>query len=105
MHPLMRLQFRGLPEEDRKAFLFENVIDSRGRKFDIPVACCMLGASRSIYGIGLMCRPEEIPDKWTHAQLNPIKSVLVSSGPVQEVEHFGSGLLKQGGLDAFPIPI
>jgi len=23
MHPLVRLQYRGLPEEDRKAFLFE----------------------------------------------------------------------------------
>ncbi|HLA04840.1 MAG TPA: hypothetical protein VJZ16_02540, partial [Syntrophales bacterium] len=37
MHPLVRLQFRGLPEKDRKAFLFENVYDSRGQKFDIPV--------------------------------------------------------------------
>lgn len=105
MHPLMRLQFRGLPEKDRKAFLFENVIDSRGRKFDIPVACCMLGASKEIYGIGLMCDPEEIPEKWTRAQLNPIKPVQVSEGPVQEAVHMGSEFLKHGGLDEFPIPI
>src|ERR1043165_9087221 len=37
LHPLVRLQFRGLPERQRKAFLFENVVDSRGRKYDIPV--------------------------------------------------------------------
>jgi 3-polyprenyl-4-hydroxybenzoate decarboxylase len=28
LHPLVRLQFRGLPESQRKAFLFENVVDS-----------------------------------------------------------------------------
>ncbi len=32
MHPLVRLQFRGLPEEQRKAFLFENIIDSKRRQ-------------------------------------------------------------------------
>jgi 4-hydroxy-3-polyprenylbenzoate decarboxylase len=31
LHPLVRLQFRGLPEVKRKAFLFENVHDARGR--------------------------------------------------------------------------
>ena len=38
LHPLVRLQFRGLPESQRKAFLFENVIDSRGRSYPIPGA-------------------------------------------------------------------
>ena len=38
MHPLVRWQFRGgIPEADRKAFLFTNVVDSKGRKYDIPV--------------------------------------------------------------------
>lgn len=105
MHPLMRLQFRGLREEERKAFLFEKVTDNRGRKYDIPVACCMLGASKEIYGIGLMCGPEDIAVKWTQAQLNPIKPVLVQSGPVQEVIHLGAGLMDHGALDEFPIPI
>src|SRR5260370_37867452 len=27
LHPLVRLQFRGLPESQRKAFPFENVVD------------------------------------------------------------------------------
>src|SRR3990172_8744677 len=98
MHPLMRLQFRGLPEEDRKAFLFEKVTDNRGRHFSIPVACCMLGASKEIYSIGLMCSPDGIGEKWVQAQLNPIKPVLVREGPVQEVVHLGPGLLDHGGL-------
>ena len=38
MHPLVRWQFRGgIEEKDRKAFLFTNVTDSKGRKYDIPV--------------------------------------------------------------------
>ena len=34
MHPLVRLQYRGLPEEQRRAFLFEKVIDIKGRTFE-----------------------------------------------------------------------
>ena len=30
--PLVRWQFRGLPEMERKAFLFENVVDVSGKK-------------------------------------------------------------------------
>ena len=49
MHPLVRWQFRGgIEEKDRKAFLFTNVVDSKGRKFDIPVAVGVLAASRDI---------------------------------------------------------
>ena len=37
MHPLVRWQFRGgIPEKDRKAFLFTNVVDSNGRKLRHP---------------------------------------------------------------------
>src|SRR5471030_3509192 len=36
MHPLVRWQFRGgISPEDRRAFLFTNVHDSKGRKYDI----------------------------------------------------------------------
>ena len=35
--PLVRWQFRGLSEEERRAFMFTNVIDAKGRKYDIPV--------------------------------------------------------------------
>ena len=35
--PLVRWQFRGLPEEERRAFLFTNVTDVKGRKYDIQI--------------------------------------------------------------------
>ena len=33
--PLVRWQFRGLPERDRKAFLFTNVVDVKGKRYKI----------------------------------------------------------------------
>ena len=37
MHPLVRWQFRGgIHEDDRKGFLFENVVDSKGRQVRHP---------------------------------------------------------------------
>jgi len=36
--PLVRWQFRGLPQDQRKGWLFSNVTDSRGRDFDGSVA-------------------------------------------------------------------
>jgi len=54
LHPLMRWQFRGgLDEDDRKAMLFTNVIDSKGKRYDIPVVVGAMGASRKIYQIGM----------------------------------------------------
>jgi UbiD family decarboxylase len=47
--PLVRLQFRGLPEEKRKAFLFENITDIRGREYRYPVAVSALAGSDRIY--------------------------------------------------------
>ncbi len=105
LHPLVRLQFRGLPEEQRKAFLFENVIDSKGRRYSIPVLVCALAASRDIYALGMQCKPEEIMEKWSQGQLHPIEPKVVESGPAQEEVHVGDTLLEHGGLDEFPIPV
>ena len=56
MHPLVRWQFRGgIEEKDRKAFLFNNVVDTKGRKYDIPVVIGALAANREIYRIGIGC--------------------------------------------------
>jgi 4-hydroxy-3-polyprenylbenzoate decarboxylase len=104
LHPVVRWQFRGLPEEERKAFLFENVVDSKGREYDIPVLVASHAASRYVYAIGMMCSPYEINEKWTKAQLNPIPPKLVKDGPVHEEVHIGKEL-KEIGLDEFPIPI
>ena len=50
--PLVRWQFRGLSEEERRAFMFTNVVDAKGHKYDIPVVVGTLAASRQIYGFG-----------------------------------------------------
>src|SRR6266481_3462192 len=54
LHPLVRWQFLGgIPEDQRRAFLFTNVTDSRGRHYDIPVAVGALAASAQIYALGM----------------------------------------------------
>jgi len=58
MHPLVRWQFRGLGEEQRRAFYFENIHDAKGKKYDIPVLIGGLAASQRIYALGLMCKEE-----------------------------------------------
>lgn len=103
--PLVRWQFRGLQEEDRKAFFFENVVDVKGKKYAMPVSVGTLAASTEIYSIGLMCRPEEIAERWTTAQLKPIPPVTVKSGPVHEMIWQGEDLLNGHGLDTIPVPI
>ena len=103
--PLVRWQFRGLSEEERRAFMFTNVIDAKGRKYDIPVVVGTLAASRQIYGFGLQCKPEEIVDRWNKAQSNPIPPKIVDHAPVHEVVYTGSNLTEKGGLGEFPIPI
>ena len=38
LHPLVRWQFQGgLAEDQRRAFLFTHVVDSAGRRYDMPV--------------------------------------------------------------------
>ena len=96
--PLVRWQFRGLSEEERRAFMFTNVIDAKGRKYDIPVVVGTLAASRQIYGFGLQCKPEEIVDRWNKAQSNPIPPKIVDDAPVHEVVYTGSSLMEKGGL-------
>jgi UbiD family decarboxylase len=106
LHPLVRLQFRGLPESERKAFLFTKVTDVSGRRYDIPVVVACLAGSRQIYGVGLQCDPDKISQRWTEARNNPIEPVLVEDAPVQEVVQIGDDCNKPGqGLETFPIPI
>jgi len=104
LHPLVRLQYRGLPEAERKAFLFENVHDLQGRKFDMPVAVACYAGSLDIYALGMQCKKEEIFAKWTRAQSHPIDPVEVGSAPCQE-RVIGGDELKQKGLDLLPVPI
>jgi len=105
LHPLVRWQFRGLEEKDRKAFLFENVTDSKNRKYQGSVLVGGLAGTADIYCLGVRCQPDEIIDRWLHAMDHPIEPELVESGPVQEEIHTGSDLLSHGGFNEFPIPI
>ncbi|MDP9129955.1 MAG: UbiD family decarboxylase, partial [Candidatus Binatota bacterium] len=47
--PLVRWQFRGLDERDRKAFMFEKIIDSKGKRYSMPVTVGTLAATTEIY--------------------------------------------------------
>src|SRR5678815_1889489 len=65
MHPLVRWQFRGgIEEKDRKAFLFTNVVDAKGKRYDIPVVVGALAANREIYRIGMGCPLDKINQTW-----------------------------------------
>ena len=107
MHPLVRWQFRGgLKEEQRKAFLFTDVTDAKGRRYDMPVAIGALAANADIYGIGMGAPVDEIGDRWNEAIANPVAPEEVAHAPCQEVVIEGAALLGEGrGLDALPVPI
>ena len=106
MHPLVRWQFRGgIAAEDRRAFLFTNVVDSKGRRFDIPVLVCGLAGNNRIYSIGMGCRIEEVRERWIKAMSHPIKPSLVAAAPCHEIVHSGDALHNGHGLDALPVPI
>lgn len=107
MHPLVRWQFRGgIPEKGRKGFLFTHVIDSKGRKYDIPVAVGALASSREIYRIGIGCQLDEIAETWTRAISHPVTPRVVNVAPCQEMVVEGHELDRVGeGLSALPVPI
>ena len=106
MHPLVRWQYRGgVREEDRKAFLFTNVTDSKGRKYDIPVLVAGLGGNRAIYSLGIQCAIDKIREKWMHAMTHPIPPRIVDNAPCHEIIYTGADLLNGHGLDDIPVPI
>jgi 4-hydroxy-3-polyprenylbenzoate decarboxylase len=105
LHPLVRWQFLGLPERQRKAFLFENVVDSKGKHYASPVLVGGLASNEEIYALGMSCTPEEIFPKWSKAVSRPLEPELRASGPAKEEIHQGTSLLEHGGLEEFPVPI
>ena len=103
----MRWQFQGgLHEKDRRGFLFTNVVDSSGHRYDAPVAIGALAASAEIYAVGMGRPVEAIGDAWLHAIANPIPPVRVTTAPCQEVVIKGDALRAPGGgLKLLPVPI
>jgi UbiD family decarboxylase len=107
LHPLVRWQFQGgLDEDQRRAFLFTNVVGSDGRRFDMPVAVGALSASARIYALGMGRPAEDIGRAWTDAVGRPIPPVIVTQPPCQDVVITGGDLhASGGGLARLPVPV
>jgi UbiD family decarboxylase len=107
MHPLVRWQFRGgIPEEQRKAFLFTHPTDGKGRRFQGPVLIGGLAANRAIYRIGFGRELDRVGAAWSIAIEAPIAPRMVENAPCQEVVTLGDELERDGfGLGALPVPI
>jgi UbiD family decarboxylase len=107
LHPLVRWQFLGgIPENARRAFLFTNVVDARGKRYDMPVVVGALAASPDIYAVGMGRKVEDIGAAWMQAIAEPIPPVAVDTAPCQEVVITGDALRHPGeGLAALPVPV
>jgi UbiD family decarboxylase len=107
LHPLVRWQFvGGMAEDERRAFLFTNVTDASGRRYDMPVVVGALSASPRIYAIGMAKPIEEIGPAWLNAIAHPIPPGRVTSPMCQEIVIKGDTLRKtDGGLKLLPVPI
>ena len=107
MHPLVRWQFvGGMDEKDRKAFLFTNIVDGKGRPYDIPVVVGAMAANRAVYSVGMDCELDQIQAKWDHAIAHPVDPLVVTEAPCHEVIHEGEAVKGEGnGLDRLPIPV
>jgi 4-hydroxy-3-polyprenylbenzoate decarboxylase len=107
LHPLVRWQFvGGLAEDDRRAFLFTNVVDAKGKRYDIPVAVGALAASPRIYALGMGHDVAEIGPAWLDAIAHPIPPKLVTAPRCQEIVWKGDDLKgPEGGLKRLPVPV
>src|SRR6476469_1167832 len=104
MHPLVRWQYRGgIPEPERKAFLFTQPTDSKGRHFESSVLVAGLAANRDVYRLGFGKALDQIGPTWVKAIAAPVPPREVSDAPCQEVGITGDDLDRDGGaLDGLP---
>ena len=107
LQPLVRWQFvGGVPEAERKAFLFTNVVDSKGKRYDMPVAIGVYASNPQIYARGMGESVDDVGKVWVKAIQNPIAPVVVDKPAVQEVVIQGDDLKKPGGgLASLPVPV
>src|SRR5437660_10852960 len=97
MHPLVRWQYRGgIAEPDRKAFLFTQPTDGKGRRFDMAVLVAGLAANREVYRIGFGKPLEEIGPTWVNAIANPIAPRVIDDAPCHELVTTGDALDADG---------
>ena len=107
LHSLVRWQFvGGLAETERKAFLFTNIVDGKGRKYDMPVVVGALAANRAVYSVGMDAPVEQIQAKWDAAIAHPIPPRVVEKADCHDFIITGADLIGEGkGLGILPIPI
>ena len=107
LHPIVRWNFRGLPESERFGFMFENLTGIHGERYKGGVASAVVAPCLESYALALGCAANRkaIIDRWAQAYKQPIPTRTVSTGPVKEEIHKGEGLLEHGGLHEFPIPM
>src|SRR3990167_4667772 len=74
LHPVVRWQFRGLPEAERFGFLFENVKGIHGEHYRGSVASAVIAPCLQNYALALRCEPtrQAIHDRWARAYKHPI---------------------------------
>ncbi|MFB3884262.1 MAG: UbiD family decarboxylase [Thermodesulfobacteriota bacterium] len=105
IHPLVRWQYRGgLKDSERMGFLFENVVDGKGKKYPYSVAIGVMAGSIPIYAVGLQCETKDVLQRWQYAVEHPVPPMVVEKGSAQEVVMTGAELKKEG-LGRLPIPI
>jgi UbiD family decarboxylase len=124
LHAFVRWGYVGdvgtvLTNNPKRAFLFTNVTDAKGRTYkgDCDVQVGGTAGSPAIYamsmgiddkGENLTALSQKIYEKWMHAFKNPIPAVEIPSeeAPVHEVVLLGADI--QGGvgkgLDTLPVP-
>jgi len=107
MHPLVRWQYRGgIPESERKAFLFTQPTDSKGRRYDSAVLVAGLAATPDVYRVGFGQPLDKIGETWIKAMASPIEPRVVDNAPCQEIVIQGEELNEPGkALDGLPVPI
>ncbi len=104
----MRWQFvGGMDEAERKAFLFTNISDGRGSKYDIPVVVGAIAANRAIYSVGmgapLIRDPGEVGsrDRSSDRRRASSRAPCVTRSSTKAKRSQGEGQ----GLDRLPIPV
>jgi UbiD family decarboxylase len=98
-------EMRGLPEADRKALLFDNVVGNRGESYHISVLAGVYGASDDILAIGMGCGSYvEMLERWHQALEHPIPPIHVEASTAQEVVLAGDEIQSRG-LDVLPAPV
>ena len=91
-----RRAFQKILQERRPALMFDRIKGSA-----IPLVIGILGGSRAIYATALETDLDGVLEKWERGQKNPIKPMLVESGPCQEVVHIG----EEVNFEMLPAPM